>query len=160
MFICSVAQFLYQKTYQVCMKENALMRTLASSKKGSSMVLATLMMMVVTLIGGIFLYNYVMGSVQSMTNNFNTQMSILLLDTVNINSTHISAWIRNTGSSVVSIVNAYVNNQIAWLANEVKVAASSAAVAYISGTYMTGSTYTVKLAGMFGTVLTFDVQYK
>jgi len=139
------------------------MRALASSKKGSSIVLASVMMIIVTLIGGIFFYNYVMGSVQSMTNNLNTQMSILLLDSVKINSTHISAWIRNTGSSVVSIVNAYVNDQIALLVNEVKVTASSAAVAYISeknGIYSPGSTYTVKLAGMFGTVLTFDVKYQ
>jgi len=139
------------------------MRTLASSKKGSSIVLASVLMIIVTLIGGIFLYNYVMGSVQSMTNNLNTQMSILLLDSVNINSTHISAWIRNTGSSIVDIVNAYVNNQIALLSNEVKVAASSSAVAYITaknGFFTFGSTYTVKLAGMFGTMLTFDVKYQ
>lgn len=139
------------------------MRALASSKKGSSMVFASVLMIIVTLIGGIFFYNYVMGSVQSMTDNFNTQMSILLLDSVKINATHIVAWIRNTGSSVVSVVNAYVNNQIALLVNEVKVAAYSAAVAYISGkniVFTPGATYTVKLAGMFGILLTFDVRYQ
>jgi len=136
------------------------MGTLASSKKGSSLVLGSVLMIIVTLIGGIFFYNFVMGSVQSATNNLNTQMSILLLDSVRINSTHIIAWIRNTGSSVVSVVNAYVNNQIAWLANQVKVAASSEAVAYISGAFATGSIYTVKLAGMFGTLLTFEVKYQ
>jgi len=139
------------------------MRTLASSKKGSSIVLTTVLMIIVTLIGGIFFYNYVMGSVQSMQNNLNTQMSLLLLESVYINSTHISAWIRNTGSSVVSVVNAYVNNQIALLVNEVKVAASSVTVAYIRGknnVYTSGSTYTVKLAGMFGTLLAFEVKYQ
>jgi len=136
------------------------MRTLASSKKGSSLVLASVLMIIVTLIAGIFFYNFVMGSVQSMTNNLNTQMSILLVDAVTINSTHISAWIRNTGSSVVNVVNAYVNNQIAWLTQELKIAASSAAVAYISSTYMRGATYTVKLAGMFGTLISFDVTYQ
>jgi len=139
------------------------MRPLASSKKGSSLVMASVLMIIVTLIGGIFLYNYVMGSVQSMTTDFNTQMSLLLVDSVYINGTHISAWIRNTGSSVVSIVNAYVDNQIALLVNEVKVAASSVSVAYIVGKniiFTQGSTYTVKLAGMFGTVLTFNVNYQ
>jgi len=136
-----------------------LMRTLASSKKGSSVAMATLLMVIVTLIGGIFLYNYVMGSVLSMTNNLSTQMSILL-DSVYVNSTHIRAWIRNTGSSAVNIVNAYVNNQIGLLVNEVKVAASSVALALISGTYSRGSTYTVKLAGIFGILMTFEVQYQ
>jgi len=139
------------------------MRTLASSKKGSSFVLASVLMIIVTLIGGIFFYNYVMGSVQSMQKDLSTQMSLLLLESVYINSTHISAWLRNTGSSVVSIVNAYVNNQIALLVNEVKVAASSVTVAYIIGknnVYTSGSTYTVKLAGMFGTLLTFEVRYQ
>jgi len=137
------------------------MPTLASSRKGSSLVLASVLMIIVTLIAGIFFYNFVMGSVQSMTTNLNTQMSILLLDSVKINSTHISAWIRNTGSSVVSVVNAYVNNQIAWLANEVKVGASSEAVAYIGGlAFRPGLIYTVKLAGMFGTLLTFEVNYQ
>jgi len=140
-----------------------LMRALASSKKGSSIVLVSVLMIIVTLIGGIIFYNFVMGKVQSMQNNLNTQMSILLLESVNINSTHIRAFIRNTGSSLVSVVNAYVNNEIALLINEVKVAASSAAIAYISGKntlFMPGSTYTVKLAGMFGTLLTFDVKYQ
>jgi len=136
------------------------MRTLASSKKGSSLVLASVLMIVVTLIGGIFLYNYVMGSVNKMTDNLNKQLSILMLETVNINSTHISAWIRNTGSYIVSVVNAYINNEIAWLVNEVKVAAESAAAAYITGIFKHGSTYTVKLAGLFGTLLTFEVEYQ
>jgi hypothetical protein len=95
-----------------------------------------------------------------MTDNLSTQMSILLLDSVKVNGTCIVAWIRNTGSSVVSVVNAYVNEQIALLAKEVKIAATSAAVAYISGTYMEGGTYSVKLAGMFGTLLTFSVKYQ
>jgi hypothetical protein len=142
------------------MMESVLMRTLTSSKKGSSIVLASVMMIIVTLIAGIFFYNFVMGSVQSMTNNLNTQMSILLLDSVKINGTCISAWIRNTGSSAINVVNAYVNNEITWLANEVKVAASSEAIAYIGGTFRPGLVYTVKLAGMFGTLLTFEVNYQ
>lgn len=142
------------------MMELVPMKRLLSSRKGSSLVIASVLMIIVTLIGGIFFYNYVMGSVNSMTDNLNKQMSILLLDSVKVNGTHIIAWVRNTGSSVVSVVNAYVNEQIALLAKEVKIAATSAAVAYISGTYMQGGTYSVKLAGMFGTLLTFSVKYQ
>jgi len=136
------------------------MRTLASSKKGSSIVLASLMMIIVTLIAGVFFYNFVMGNVQSMTNNVTTQLSILLLDSVKINSTHIIAFIRNTGSSIVNVVNAYVNNEIALLANEVRVSASSMAAALIKGEYTLGAVYRVKLAGVLGTLLTFEVKYQ
>ena len=135
-------------------------KRLFSSKKGSSLVIASMLGIIVTLIAGIFFYNYVMGSVNSMTDNLNTQMSILLLDSVKVNGTHIIAWVRNTGGSVVSVVNAYVNEQIALLAKEVKIAATSAATAYIRGTYIQGGSYSVKLAGMFGTLLTFSVKYQ
>jgi hypothetical protein len=117
-------------------------------------------MIIVTLVGGIFFYNFIMGYVESMKSNVNTQMSILLLDSVSINQTHISAWIRNTGNSIVSIVNAYVNNQIALLVREVKVPASATTAAYISGNYGPGSTYTVKLAGLLGALITFDVKFQ
>ena len=93
------------------MMELVPMKRLLSSRKGSSLVIASVLMIIVTLIGGIFFYNYVMGSVNSMTDNLNKQMSILLLDSVKVNGTHIIAWVRNTGSSVVSVVNAYVNEQ-------------------------------------------------
>lgn len=135
------------------------MRNLKASKKGSSLVLGTAMLVIVTLIAGLFFYNYVMGSVQVMTNNFNTQMSLLMLESVNINATHITAFIRNTGSVVVEILNAYVNNEIALLVQQVKIAAASIAPAYISGTYTKGSTYNIKLAGLFGTLLTFQVTF-
>ena len=135
------------------------MRSFRASKKGSSLVLGTVMLIVVTLIAGVFFYNYVMGSVQVMTNHFNTQMNLLMLETVNINATHIIAFIRNTGSVMVEVLSAYVNNEIAILIQQVKIAATSTAPAYIRGTYTKGSTYTVKLAGLFGTLLTFQTTF-
>jgi predicted PurR-regulated permease PerM len=135
------------------------MRKLARSRKGSSLVLATLLLIIVTLVAGVLFYNTVIGSVSSMTNNLNTQMSLLLLDTTRINATHITAFIRNTGQYVVEILNAYVNSQIALLSQTVKIAAASLGITYIKGDYTQGTTYSVKLAGMFGTLITFQVTY-
>jgi len=135
------------------------MRKLARSRKGSSLVLATLMLVIVTLVAGVLFYNTIMGSVFSMTNNFNTQMSLLLLEASNINSTHITAFIRNTGQFTVEILNAYVNSQIAILAQVVKISASSLGITYIKGDYAEGTTYSVKLAGMLGTLITFKVTF-
>lgn len=135
------------------------MRKLARSRKGSSLVLATLLLVVVTLVAGILFYNTIIGSVHSMTNNFNTQMALILLESSSINATHITAFIRNTSQYTVEILNAYVNSEIAVLAQAVKIAASSLGIAYIKSDYTRGSTYSVKLAGMFGTLITFQVAY-
>jgi hypothetical protein len=135
------------------------MRKLATSRKGTSLVLATLMLVIVTLAAGILFYNFVMGSVFSMTNNFNTQMSLLLVDASKVNATCITAFIRNTGQSTVEILNAYVNGEIALLSQTVKIAASSLAITYIQSNYNKGATYSVKLAGMFGTLVTFQAKY-
>jgi len=135
------------------------MRKLARSRKGSSLALATLLLVIVTLVAGVLFYNTIMGSVSSMTNNFNTQMSLLLLENSSMNATHITAFIRNTGQYTVEILNAYVNSQIALLAQSVKISASSLGITYIKGDYTKGATYSVKLAGMFGTLITFQVTF-
>jgi len=135
------------------------MRKLARSRKGSSLVLATLLLVVVTLVAGVLFYNTIMGSVSSMTNNVNTQMSLLLLENYSINATHITAFIRNTGQFGVEILNAYVNNEVALLAQTVKIAASSLETTYIQGSYSQGATYSVKLAGVVGTLITFQITF-
>jgi len=73
------------------------MRKLARSRKGSTMVFATLLIVVVTIVAGLLFYNTIMGSVSKMTNNVNTQMALLLVEGSGINATHITAFIRNTG---------------------------------------------------------------
>jgi len=135
------------------------MRKLARSRKGSSMVLATLLLVIVTLAAGVLFYNTIMGSVISMTNSFNTQLSRLMLESSNINGTHITAFIRNNTPYSVEILNAYVDSQIALLVQTVKIASSALGVTQIKGDYSTGETYSVKLAGMYGTLITFQISY-
>jgi predicted PurR-regulated permease PerM len=135
------------------------MRKLANSRKGSSLVLASLLLVIVTLVAGVLFFNTIMGSVNSMTNNFNTQMSLLLVESTNINATHITAFLRNTGQFSVEIQNAYVNDEIAMLSQTVKIGATSLGTAYIQGFFSAGSSYAVKLASIFGTLITFNVNY-
>ena len=135
------------------------MRKLARSRKGSTMVLATLLIVLVTIVAGILFYNTIMGSVSSMTNNVNTQMALLLIEGSGINATHITAFIRNTGQFTVEVLNAYVNSQIAVLAQTVKIASSALGVTYVKGEFSKGTTYSVQLAGMFGTLITFQITY-
>ncbi len=135
------------------------MRKLSRSRKGSTLVLASLLLVIVTVAAGLLFYNTVMGSVTSMTDNLNTQMSLLLLEGIKINTTCITVFLRNTAQFSVDIVNAYVNNEIAILNQALKLAASALGTAYITGTFTVGSTYSVKLATIFGVATTFDVKY-
>ena len=135
------------------------MHKLARSRKGSTMVLATLLIVLVTIVAGLLFYNTIMGFVTSMTNNVNTQMALLLIEGSGINATHITAFIRNTGQFTVEVLNAYVNSQVALLAQTVKIASSALGVTYVKGEFSKGTTYSVKLAGMFGTLITFQITY-
>ena len=135
------------------------MRKLARSRKGSTMVLATLLIVLVTIVAGILFYNTIMGSVTSMTNNVNTQLALLLIEGSGINATHITAFIRNTGQFTVEVLNAYVNSQVALLAQTVKIASSALGTTYVKGEFSKGTTYSVQLAGMFGTLTTFQITY-
>ena len=135
------------------------MRRLLVGKKGTSAVLAVLLMVLVTMASGIMLYNYVMAHVESMTTNLSIQLSLLLLESANINTTHITAFVRNTGNNVVSITNAYVNNVPALLSQSIQIAPASLGIAYVSGAYARGVTYTVMLASVLGSSLTFKVTF-
>jgi len=135
------------------------MRRLLTGKKGTSAVLGILLMVLVTTAAGIMLYNYVMGHVESMKTNLTTQLSLLLLESANINTTHITAFVRNTGNNVVSIINAYVNDVPALLRQSLQIAPASLGAAYVSGAYTRGVTYTVKLASVLGTTLTFKISF-
>ncbi|MFQ6073892.1 MAG: hypothetical protein ACE5KC_01605 [Candidatus Bathyarchaeia archaeon] len=129
------------------------------SRIGSSMVLGSIMLVIVSLIVGLLFYSYVSGSLEIMTRNYNTQMQRLLLEGATINSTHITAMLKNAGPKAVRITNAYVNNIPALLQQNLQIAPSSIEAAHINGAYQKGTTYQVKLAGIFGILLKFEVSF-
>ncbi len=135
------------------------MSALKKSRKGSSLVLGSIMLVMVTLIAGILLYSYVSGSLDAMTSQFNTQIQHLLLQWATINSTKITAMLQNSGPKAISITNAYVNNIPVLLEQNLQINPSSVEAAYINGNYQKGTNYNVKLAGIFGLLLKFEVSY-
>jgi len=135
------------------------MKSLAKSRKGSSLVLGMVLLVIVTLVGGVFFYNYVMGAINFSTNAFNTQMKTLLLESASVNSTHITALLKNISTKALSVTNAYVNQIPALLQQSLQIAPTALGVASIGGAYSRGATYNVKLAGLFGTLLTFEVSF-
>lgn len=135
------------------------LKSLLTTKKATSPGIVALLLVLTTLVAGFFFYNMVSGSIKSMTNNVQEQMEILFLRSVSINATHIESLIGNSGIWAVSIMNAYVNDQIASLKQIVEIQKDSVEPVYILGTFTRGLTYAVRLVTNFGSPITFDVTF-
>jgi len=135
------------------------LKRLLTAKKGASTGIIAILLVLVTIISGFFFYSYVAGHIGAMQNDFQEQMELLFLKSFNINSTHIISFIGNKGFWAISIVSAYVNDQIANILQSVQIGKDSVEPVYIRGTFTTGLTYTVKLVTNFGSSISFDIPY-
>jgi len=142
-----------KKTARRCLK------SLLTTKKATSQAFAALLLVLITLVAGFFFYNMVSGSIGTMTKNVQEQMEILFLRSVSINGTCITSFIGNNGMWAISIMNAYINDQIANLQQSVEIGKDSVEPVYILGTFSRGLTYAVKLVSNFGSPITFDVSF-
>jgi len=135
------------------------LKSLLTTKKATSPGIVALLLVLTTLVAGFFFYNMVSGSIGVMTKNVQEQMEILFLKSVNINSTCITSLIGNNGMWAISIMDAYINDQIANLKQSVEIGKDSVEPVYIMGTFSRGLTYAVKLVSNFGSPITFDVPF-
>jgi hypothetical protein len=129
------------------------------SRKGSTAVFAVLLLVLITFASGILFYNFVMSNISFATNTYNTQMVALLVKSFTINATHIVAFLQNTGAAMVEFTNAYVNGLITALVMLVQIAPNAIGAAILQGDFLAGNTYTVKLANIFSTEVTFQASF-
>jgi hypothetical protein len=129
------------------------------SRKGSTAVFAVLLLVLITFASGILFYNFVMSNISFATNTYNTQMVALLVKSFTINATHIVAFLQNTGAAMVEFTNAYVNGLITALVTLVQIAPNAIGAAILQGDFVAGNTYTVKLANIFSTEVTFQASF-
>ena len=129
------------------------------SRRGSTAVFGVLLLVLVTFTAGILYYTFVMQNISFATNTFNTQMVALLVNSFTINSTHIVAFLENTGSALVEITNAYVNGLITAIINIAKIAPNAIGSVVLTGNFLAGNTYDVKLANIFNTEVTFKASF-
>jgi flagellin-like protein len=129
------------------------------SRRGSTAVFATLLLVLVTFTAGILFYNFVMQNINFATNTFNTQMAKLLVNSFTINATHIVAFLQNTGSQVVEITSAYVNDLVTAIVNLLKIAPNAIGSVVLTGNFLPGNTYDVKLVNIFNTEVTFQAAF-
>jgi len=134
------------------------MRTFLRSKKGIARVLGTLMMIIVVLVSGFFLLNFVMSNVDSMKTIFSSQMKGLLIESFSANTTHIIVQVKNTANKLVEITQAYVDNTIATLQEGKTILQPlSTGIATIIGSFTSGNTYTIKLTNIFNAAVSLTV---
>ena len=129
------------------------------SRRGSTAVFAVLLLVLVTFTSGILFYNFVMQNITFATETINIQMTTLLLNSFTINSTHIVAFLQNTGSTLVEVTSAYVNGLITAIVNVVKIAPNAVGAVILVGNFLAGTMYSVKLGTIFNTGVTFQASF-
>jgi len=129
------------------------------SRRGTSAVFAVVLLVIITFAFGIVFFNFVMSNVSFAANTFNTQMAALLLKSFTINATHVIAYVQNTGAALVEISSAYVNGLVTSLTAMVQIAPSAIGEAILEGSFLSGNTYTIKLANIFNTEVSFQASF-
>jgi hypothetical protein len=129
------------------------------SLRASTAVFAVILLVLITFVSGILFYSFVMQNVTYATNTYNTQMVSLLLNSFTINATHIVAFIQNTGAALIEITSAYVNGLITAIVNLVQIAPNAIGAVILTGDFLPGNTYDIKLANIFNTEITFHASF-
>ena len=123
-------------------------------------VSAMLLTFFTAITAGALLYTYVAGLIGSIIANIpNVPPEQLILNSVYINNTCITATVKNTGSAL-TITYVYVDGVPYALTPTVQVPPGSTATIHITGTYTRGNTYIIKLVCTNGYTITFNVTYE
>ena len=117
------------------------------SRRRSTAVFAVLLLILITFSGSLF-YTFAMDNISFAANTYKTQMVALLVNSFTINATHIVAFLQNTGSAIVEITTAYVNGLITAIVNLAKIAPNATSAVILTGNFLPGNTYSVKLANI------------
>lgn len=125
-------------------------------------VSALMLTFLVTISAGALLYTYVTKLIGSIITNIpSVHSEPLVLDSAYINSTCITANVRNTGRvNTLTITYAFIDGTSYPLSENVEVPPSSASTVYITGIFNKGNTYAVKLVCSNGYAITFYVAYE
>jgi flagellin-like protein len=129
------------------------------SRRGSTAVFGVLLLILITFVSGILFYTFVMQNINFATNTFSTQMAALLVNSFSINATHIVAFLQNTGSTLVEVTSAYVNGLITAIVNLVKIAPNAVGAVILTGSFLAGNTYNIKLGTIFNTDVAFQASF-
>lgn len=125
------------------------------------LAVSALLMFFMTSVASAFLfYGFVTGLIGSFMDNTPKAFTPLHLESANVNTTCITARIRNLGSADATVTKAYVDKQPHSLTQNVQMTPGSSGTVYITGIYRKGATYAVELVCDNGYSITFDATYE
>ncbi len=138
-------------------------------RKGVSTYISVLLLIVVTIAGGVMIYGYTIGWFGRLGGE--GEMGTLSIDEVSASGTTnlITAYVRNVGSSSVILDAVYVEGlliadadvevDIVAMTTATPIAEGSIATVVIDATMLTsGTTYQVKLVGVDNTQIVFSIK--
>lgn len=130
-----------------------------SRRATTTAVFGVLLMILVTCVSGVLFYTFVMDNITFTTETLNTKIADLLLSSFSMNSTHIVAFLKNTGSQLIEVTSAYVNGIITIVTNLVKIAPDAVGTVVVAGSFIAGQVYNVALGNIFNTQTTFEASF-
>ena len=135
-------------------------------RKGVSTYISVLLLIVVVIAGGVLIYGYTMGWFGRLGTE--GQMGTLSIDESSGNATYIRAYIRNVGSSSITLDAAYVSGKLVAdasvfvdgvaLTTPTAITQGSVVFVEIANAGVSGTTYEVKLVAVDNTQLVFSVK--
>jgi len=118
---------------------------------------ALLLTFVTAITAGFLVYQFMFSLTERMKTTFPTQP--LLLESIHINNTCITVYIKSSASVNVQITEAYVNGKACSLTETIVISPGSMGIISLYGTYVDGETYTVKITPSLGSPMVFNIKY-
>jgi hypothetical protein len=134
-----------------------------SGRRAISAVFSILLLVIITCIAGIFLYNFVIGTLTNVTDSGSFEPFSLHIDNVNINDTCMTIYLGNRLKQEISVVKVYINDVPRDILNSadgrVPIAPTSTGIVYLKGPYVAGCSYNIKVIFDSGCSLLSIVRY-
>ncbi len=118
---------------------------------------ALLLTFVTAITAGFLVYQFMFSLTERMKTTFSTQP--LQLESIHINNTCITVYIRSSASVNVQITEAYVNSKAYSLTETIVISPGSMGIISLYGTYVDGETYDVKITPSLGSSMIFNIKY-
>jgi hypothetical protein len=120
-------------------------------------------MVIIIFIAGTFIYKFVSGMIEDLTDSSSNRLFSLRVENVAINSTCVTIHVGNLFDQNVVVTKVYVNNEphdlLFCTDNGVIIPKGCSGPVYVVGSYVTGSLYDLKIIFASGYSLITVVRY-
>jgi hypothetical protein len=135
-----------------------------SCEKAVSTVFSVLLMVIITFIAGIFLYSFVSGMMEDLTDSSSpNQLFSLRIENVAINDTCMTIYVGNSCCEDVGVAKVYINNEPkeVFLCTDsgLTIPETSTGKVQVVGSYVAGCSYDIKIIFTSGNSLISYVRY-